>query len=161
MVECFNSSTCDGDPEMLREKWVSILRHTVNKHKWNDHHVFHQCGHPKMSTRERISIKWLDAGSPSHVALEEVVTNNKLLNDLAMLTEFHHTGELEQYHSLMLKYLPKREHFSFKGMRYLELNLPPSITTGMSTETKQWLKRELLKERKGLMLFAPNRGRIG
>ena len=28
----WSASTCDGDPEMLREKWVSILRHTVNKH---------------------------------------------------------------------------------------------------------------------------------
>ena len=32
------------------------------------------------------------------------------------LTEFCHTGELEVYHSLLLKYCPKREHFSFKGM---------------------------------------------
>ena len=35
---------------------------------------------------------------------------------LAKLTEFHHTVELEHFHSLILKYLPKREHFSFKGM---------------------------------------------
>ena len=104
-------STCNGDPELLREKWVSILHHIVNKHKWNDYHVFHQCGHPEMSTREMNSITWLYAGSPSHI-----VTNNKLLKDLAMLTEFYHTGELEQYYSLMLKYLPKREHFSLRGM---------------------------------------------
>ena len=43
-------------------------------------------------------------------------TNKKLIKDLAKLTEFHHTGELESYHSLITKYLPKREHFSYKGM---------------------------------------------
>lgn len=30
--------------------------------------------------------------------------------------EFHHTGNLEVYHSLLLKYAPKRQHFSYKGM---------------------------------------------
>ena len=55
-------------------------------------------------------------GSPAHVALEEVVTNKKLMKDIAKLTEFHHTGELESYHSLMTKYAPKREHFCYNGM---------------------------------------------
>lgn len=31
-------------------------------------------------------------------------------------SEFHHTGDLEQYHSVMLKYVPKWEHFSYNGM---------------------------------------------
>ena len=112
----WSASTCGGNADMLREKWVSILHHVVNKHQWDGHQLFHKCGHPGMSKKERKMIRWLEAGSPAHVALEEVVTNKKLLKDLAKLTEFHHTGELEQYHSLMLKYLPKREHFSFKGM---------------------------------------------
>jgi len=44
------------------------------------------------------------------------VTNEKILLALVKLTDFCHTGGLEVYHSLMLKYLPKREHFSYKGM---------------------------------------------
>jgi hypothetical protein len=51
-----------------------------------------------------------------HIALVEVITNKKLLKDLEKLTEFHHTGELESYHSLMTKYAPKREHFCYNGM---------------------------------------------
>ena len=31
-------------------------------------------------------------------------------------TEFSHTGNLEVFHSLLLKYCPKRLHFSFYGM---------------------------------------------
>ena len=53
---------------------------------------------------------------PPHIALEEVVTNTKLLKDMSKLTEFCHTGELEVYHSLLLKYCPKRELFSLRGM---------------------------------------------
>ena len=110
------AATCGGDPNMLREKWVSLLYHIVDKHRWSGCKLCKKCGHPTMSRRERKSIKWLKAGSPSHVALEEVVTNKKLLNDLEKRTEFHHTGELEQYHSVLLKYAPKREHFSYNGM---------------------------------------------
>jgi hypothetical protein len=61
-------------------------------------------------------VPWLKLGSTAHTALKEVVMNKKLLKDLTLLTEFHHTGELEVFHSLMLKYLPKRQHFSYEGM---------------------------------------------
>ena len=42
--------------------------------------------------------------------------NKKILKDIEKLTEFCHFGELEVYHSEYLKYCPKREHFSHKGM---------------------------------------------
>ena len=33
------------------------------------------------------------------------------------LVGFHHTGSLEVFHSLLLKYCPKRQHFSYVGMQ--------------------------------------------
>ena len=75
-----------------------------------------KCGQPRISAKDQREIEWLESGSPAHVALEEVVTNKKLLKDLEKLTEFHHTGVLESYHSVMTKYVPKREHFSYNGM---------------------------------------------
>ena len=45
-----------------------------------------------------------------------MVLNKRFLKDIEKLTEFHHTGELEVYHSLLLKYVPKRLHYSYKGM---------------------------------------------
>ena len=45
-----------------------------------------------------------------------MVLNTKLLKDIAKITDFCHTGRLEVYHSMMLKYCPKREHFSYQGM---------------------------------------------
>ena len=66
--------------------------------------------------RDAKKICWIKPGTPAHLALEEVVLNNKLLKDLAKLTDFCHTGKIEVYHSMMLKYCSKWEHFSYKGM---------------------------------------------
>ena len=65
---------------------------------------------------EKKETKWLEDRSSAYVALEEVVLNKKILKDIEKLTEFHHTGELEVHHSLLLKYVPKRLHYSYKGM---------------------------------------------
>ena len=48
--------------------------------------------------------------------MEDIVLEKWLLKDLGKVTEFCHTGHLEVYHSLMLKYCPKRQHFSHKWM---------------------------------------------
>ena len=42
--------------------------------------------------------------------------NTKLLKDLAKLTDFCHPGKIEVYHSMMLKYCSKQEHFLYIGM---------------------------------------------
>ena len=55
-------------------------------------------------------------GSPSHEAVKSVVLDKKILKDICKLSQFCHTGILEVYHSLLLKYCPKRQHFSYKGM---------------------------------------------
>ena len=110
------AATCDGNVVLLREKWKSVLHHIVNKHKWTCNTLFHQCGHRRIPSSEAKNICWLKPGSPAHLALEEVVLNTKLLKDLAKLTDFCHTGNIEVYHSMMLKYYSKQEHFSYKGM---------------------------------------------
>ena len=110
------AQTCDGDAEVLHEKWVSILNHVVNKHRWRNGKYFGKCVHGLLSRNKERKTKWLQAGSAPQIALEEVVLNKKLLKDISKLTEFHHTGNLEVYHSLLLKYAPKRQHFSYKGM---------------------------------------------
>ena len=113
----WSASTCNGDTKLLKEKWVSIVNYAVNKHKCrrgND--LFTKCEHHQLSREEKKEVAWLKQGSSSHVALEEVVTDRRIHRDIEKLTEFHHTGALEVYHSLMLKYVPKREHFSYNGM---------------------------------------------
>ena len=109
-------ATCDGNYDILIEKWTSIVNHVSNKHSWRGAKHFKKCVHHKLSRREIKEKVWLKTGTAAHVALEEVVYNKKLLKDLKLVTEFHHTGSLEVYHSMMLKYCPKRQHFGNEGM---------------------------------------------
>lgn len=110
------AATCEGDVTLLREKWKSVVHHVSNKHSWKDAEVFKRCAHPRLSRRQIRTTCWLQPGSAAHVALEEVVLQPKLVNDIAKLTEFSHTGGLEVYHSMLLKYCSKKEHFSYRGM---------------------------------------------
>ena len=93
-----------------------MLDHVSNRHKWSGNSLFHQCCHRRISSSEAKKICWIKPGTPANLALEEVVLNNKFLKDVAKLTDFCHTGQIEVYHSMMLKYCSKREHFSYKGM---------------------------------------------
>ena len=111
-----SGANCNKDHTLLREKWVSILHHIRNKHRWEDATVHKKCEHPKLSKRDRLEKTWPKEGSPAYKALETVVKEKTLLNDLQHLTEFNHTGQLEVYHSSYNKYCPKRLHFGWNGM---------------------------------------------
>ncbi|XP_057295234.1 uncharacterized protein LOC130623738 [Hydractinia symbiolongicarpus] len=52
----------------------------------------------------------------TYIALEKIVNEKQLLNDLKYVADFKHTGQLEVYHSLLNKYCPKRLAFSYAGM---------------------------------------------
>lgn len=112
----WSSMTCEGNPQLLKEKWTSILHHVVDKHEWDSAVIYNRCPHDPIPSTTRRKTKWLKEGSPAHEALKQVVLDKRLLNDLQLLSKFIHTGALEVYHSLYNKYLPKRQHFGFKAM---------------------------------------------
>ena len=112
----WSSMTCEGNPQLLKEKWTSILHHVVDKHEWDSAVIYNRCPHDPIPSTARRKTKWLKEGSPAHEALKQVVLDKRLLNDLQLLSKFIHTGALEVYHSLYNKYLPKRQHFGFKAM---------------------------------------------
>ena len=93
-----------------------MLDHVSIRHKCSGNTLLYHCCHRRISSSETKKICWIRPGTPANLALEEVVLNKKLLKDLAKLTDFCHTGKIELYHSMMLKYCSKREHFSYKGM---------------------------------------------
>lgn len=43
--------------------------------------------------------------------MKEVILDKRLCKDIRQLSEFCHTGSLEVFHSLLLKYAPKRQEF--------------------------------------------------
>ena len=103
--------TCDGNVEILKEKWLSILEHITNKHTFKGNKYYKSCEHGK-----RLRRKWLKKDSSAFTALKKIVADPKLLADFPYLTKFNHTGNLEVFHSLYNKYCPKRLHFSYEVM---------------------------------------------
>jgi hypothetical protein len=69
------------------------------------------CEHEPIAPEMARTKKWMKKGSKAHNALKEVVLNKHLRNDIKYLSEFCHIGNLEVYHSLLLKYVPKRQEF--------------------------------------------------
>ncbi|XP_035695017.1 uncharacterized protein LOC118428879 isoform X2 [Branchiostoma floridae] len=111
--------TCEGNAELLREKWTSIMNHTANVHHWSGKQLFHSCEHEDLGSEEEktTTTKWLEMGSPAHKALGKVVYERQLLKDMAQMTKYKHTGEVEVYHNVVTKYAPKRIHYSYNGMK--------------------------------------------
>lgn len=105
-------ASADGNVDMLREKWTSILNHIVDVHEWEGNKYFHNCEHGVLEKKRT----YLKFGSPAFVAVQDLVNSKRTLSDLHYLIKFCHTGNLEVYYSVINKYCPKRIHFSLLGM---------------------------------------------
>ena len=135
LVECI---ACDGDACLLKEKWISIVHRTANKHCWDGCSKFKKCEHHNLTTDEVRDSPWLKVSSLSHKASQDVVFDKRLdmEKDMEKMTEFHHTGQLQIFHS-MLKYVPKRQHISYKPAWWNEHSWQHWITTTTSTDPRQ------------------------
>ena len=109
------AAQCGGDKGWLEECWKSVVHHISNVHEF-DGEKLTQCPHEPLDPEVAKRKKWLSRGSKAHNALKEVVLDKRLIKDIRQLSEFCHTGSLEVYHSLMLKYVPKRQEFDFDQM---------------------------------------------
>ncbi|XP_071952583.1 uncharacterized protein [Antedon mediterranea] len=109
----WSAETCQGSVTQLMERWTSIVRHIVDEHDWICGFEYMKCSHPPLEAN--MTKPWLTPESDAHKALQDIVTNNLLLRDLKKATEFCHTGNLEGFHNMMLKYMPKRSKFEHEG----------------------------------------------
>ena len=59
------AQTCNGDAQLLTEKWTSIVYHVSNVHEWNGgkDSKFNKCVHLTLHIEEQRSKKWLRSGS--------------------------------------------------------------------------------------------------
>ena len=112
----WSCSSCCRDFDRLKETWISVLFHISNKHEWIGYDHFKMCEHRKLTKKQRKKKKWIKEGTRAFFEIEKVVKDKRRLNDLRHCTEFRHSGNLEVYHSLYLKYCPKRIHFSTEAM---------------------------------------------
>lgn len=98
--------TCEGNPAALLERYSSVIHHIVNRHQWPGSRYFKKCTPPPEESRNR---KWLKQGSPAHKALLKIVKDKCLLGNLQQCAGCVTTTLMEVYHSLYLKYLPKKQ----------------------------------------------------
>ena len=97
----------------FREQWLSILHHIIGIHNWTGNVKYHKCGHTPV-VEEGDTTMYLEQMSPAFSALKSVVTARHLLKALPQLTKYCHTGQLEVYHSFLLKYCPKKQLFFYE-----------------------------------------------
>ncbi|ROL46137.1 THAP domain-containing protein 4 [Anabarilius grahami] len=112
----FSCSSCGGDPDELIKRWKSILHHICGVHSWTEDGEERRCLHSELTSDEQKKKKWLDNKSRAFLTLENLVLDKGLLKDLRQMALFKHTGKLEVFHSLLLKYCPKRIHFHCTSM---------------------------------------------
>ena len=97
---CWACVTSEGNEQLLREKWVSVLFHVQNKNIWTTGDLFSKSEDPELTKKQIKSKEWLSPNSDAFMVLQDIVTSKTLLNDLKHLTEFSHTGTLKIYHVL-------------------------------------------------------------
>ncbi|XP_068090805.1 uncharacterized protein [Hyperolius riggenbachi] len=107
----WSASTCDQSPQLLQEKWSSIIYHTTNTHEWEEGQMYRNCFHLDFNFEEKIKHDWLVNGSVAHSKLNDIVLHSRLLKDLKHLSHFCNTGELEVFHNTALKYHCKENHY--------------------------------------------------
>jgi len=87
----------------------------VDYSKWSNGKQFHKCEHDEFSPSDERD--WLDPDSKAFQRLFNIVKDEKFTRDIRKLRMFIHTSSLEAFHSMLLKYVPKRNHFYYQYYR--------------------------------------------
>ncbi|CAC5383134.1 unnamed protein product [Mytilus coruscus] len=81
------ASNCGGDKDILEERWISIVNHTVKIHSFEGK-FFKQCAHTPFEPEVSDTKQWLVKGSKAHKVLKEVVLDKRLRKDIRQLNNF-------------------------------------------------------------------------
>ncbi|XP_019859639.1 PREDICTED: uncharacterized protein LOC109587862 [Amphimedon queenslandica] len=105
-------STPDGNQDMIHDKWLSLINHIHNKH----HHsgLFKKCLHGRICNRAKK--KWFKPQSKPSIKIIDLLSKNRLCNQIKKLSPLHQTSGIEAFHSVVIQFAPKLQAFSYKGM---------------------------------------------
>ncbi|XP_056413509.1 uncharacterized protein LOC130356268 [Hyla sarda] len=110
------ASTCEEKPEVLVQKWNSLLYHVVNTHSWQAGRGYEHCQHDHIPEAVCKCRKWLSKGGKAYASLKTIVLNKKLQQDLRHVSNFCNSAELEVYHGAMSKFRPKSDPFFIEDL---------------------------------------------
>jgi hypothetical protein len=136
----FSAKSCKGDADLLVELFHSLLFHVLNIHSWGRRKVIHtqfsklkmlnrktpqlypqplqlltknqRCLHGPLKHRGDRNTMWFEVNDNDYVSLWKKITDTRLCNAMKKCAPFKHTGNLESFHSSVLKYMPKRKAFT-------------------------------------------------
>ncbi|XP_069833049.1 uncharacterized protein [Dendropsophus ebraccatus] len=115
---CWSANNCSQDPNKLLKRWNSLLYHVQNIHTWYDEKCdYNACQHTQLSLEAKKQRKWLNPQNASYKTLKKIVTDARLQKDLKHLSQFCHAGDMEVFHSHILKYRSKWQHFGIDGVQ--------------------------------------------
>ena len=147
------------NPEMLKEKILSIPQHLTNNHEFqeNSHHM--RCAHEPLSEEVARTRPWFKSGDLAIKKVRNAIEGRDggRLADLPMMCGFTHTGDIEQYNNLHNKYAPKNVYFSHSSMMVrtaltaLDHNANTDRVQGTTREGQK--KFELITHRDGKKWF--------
>ncbi|XP_018103459.1 ankyrin repeat domain 49 S homeolog isoform X1 [Xenopus laevis] len=104
--------TSRQNPDVLIDKWQSVLFHIADVHSFPRLNHYKRCMHRTFTPQKRKEVKWIKPNHPAHRALEKIVSDPALLRDLRHITKIGHTPQFEVYRSKSLKYRSKS--YSYK-----------------------------------------------
>ncbi|CAC5415969.1 HARBI1 [Mytilus coruscus] len=81
------ASNCGEDKDILEERWISIVNHTVKIHSFEGK-FFKQCAHTPFEPEVSDTKQWLVKGSKAHKLLKEVVLDKRLRKGIRQLNNF-------------------------------------------------------------------------
>ncbi|XP_077155372.1 uncharacterized protein LOC143817781 [Ranitomeya variabilis] len=96
--------------------WKLKLQHVRNILEWSGSEPYIACEHLPLTAEKLDNTKWLEPTPTAMSLLKGIAESKNLQRDIRQINYFCHTGELELYHSVCLKYRPKCLHFFIDGM---------------------------------------------
>ena len=133
-------TSCNKDPQILYEKFSSVIYHTVNRHEWGGCKYFKKCEHPPLIMKaENDKKNWLVEGSEAHQYLVSLVRNKQTRDDMKYLVEAIYTANVEVFNNLLLKYIPKQYHFEYDHMQM------GAYLTALDNNFNTWRTQDVIK----------------
>ncbi|XP_072268250.1 uncharacterized protein [Pyxicephalus adspersus] len=108
--------TSKGNIALLKEKWLSLLKHIQNIHTWHDGVLYHKCAHATLSKEAYSRTLWLKEGTIAYAKVSEIICSPELMEDLDHLVWNCHTDAAEVFQNNASIFCTKCTDFSVDAL---------------------------------------------
>ncbi|XP_046569471.1 uncharacterized protein LOC124277801 [Haliotis rubra] len=109
------ASTPHGDPELVLEKWRSVINH-VQKNIHVGHGAKGSTNASIPGRKRGTQKKWLKCGTKAAEKLGLLLEKPRLLKDVRKISPQYQTSAVESFHRVIINFAPKMVGFSYMGM---------------------------------------------